>query len=304
VFGDSDERWHAHLGNDTFTTLIAAQLSPEQVVTDARLTKIIEAEGTFTLVLARSDGTTFSANFDHVVLALPFSTLRDVDLDEVTLSDEKRTIVAELGYGTNAKVMGGFSSRVWRDAYAASGAMVTDLPAQQTWDTSIGQAGPTGIITNFLGGAQGEASGEGDAPTWFAEVAVPALEAAWPGCAAAYSGTAVRMHWPTAPHAKGSYACYRPGQWAFWGLEGVREGNLHFCGEHTSLDFQGWMEGGAETGALVAAEILDDLGVAYSRGHRAALGDKRLLPQATYHGDAQPRLRWTERRRLRRALRG
>ena len=44
------------------------------------------------------------------------------------------------------------------------------------------------------------------------------------------------------------YTCYRPGQWSFWPLEGEREGSLHFCGEHTSPDFQGWMEGAAETG--------------------------------------------------------
>jgi monoamine oxidase len=39
-------------------------------------------------------------------------------------------------------------------------------------------------------------------------------------------------------------------------------GNLHFAGEHTSLDFQGYMEGGAESGARAAREILVDLGLA------------------------------------------
>jgi monoamine oxidase len=39
-------------------------------------------------------------------------------------------------------------------------------------------------------------------------------------------------------------------------------GNLHFCGEHTSIDFQGYMEGGCESGTRVAQEILTDLGLA------------------------------------------
>jgi monoamine oxidase len=68
------------------------------------------------------------------------------------------------------------------------------------------------------------------------------------------------MHWPSYEFTEGSYTCYLPGQWSFWGHEGEREGNVHFCGEHTSADFQGWMEGGAETGAFAAKEVLDDLG--------------------------------------------
>jgi len=59
----------------------------------------------------------------------------------------------------------------------------------------------------------------------------------------------------------GSYSCYLPGQARFSGLEGERVGNLHFCGEHTSVDYQGYMNGGAESGERVAAELLDDLGV-------------------------------------------
>jgi monoamine oxidase len=45
------------------------------------------------------------------------------------------------------------------------------------------------------------------------------------------------------------------------GAEGERVGNLHFCGEHTSLDAQGFMEGAALTGAMVADEVAGDLGL-------------------------------------------
>ena len=114
------------------------------------------------------------------------------------------------------------------------------------------------------------------------------------------AGSAVRMHWPTHPHTKGSYACYKPGQWGTWGEEGKRVGNLHFCGEHCSLDFQGFMEGAAETGAMVAVEILDDLGVKKEAKTSALrlLGQKLALPQASYHGDRRQRLNWIRRRRI------
>jgi hypothetical protein len=115
------------------------------------------------------------------------------------------------------------------------------------------------------------------------------------------AGSARRAHWASAPNAKGSYTCYRPGQWSFWSTEGLREGNLHFAGEHTSLDFQGWMEGAAETGAFAAAEVLNDLGVAYPDELARILADK--LPQETWGlGEAEEkRRRPLTRRRLLRA---
>jgi monoamine oxidase len=46
-----------------------------------------------------------------------------------------------------------------------------------------------------------------------------------------------------------------------YGVEGERVGNLFFAGEHTSLENQGYMEGGCETGQRAAVEILQDLGL-------------------------------------------
>lgn len=111
------------------------------------------------------------------------------------------------------------------------------------------------------------------------------------------------MHWPSYEHTLGSYTCYRPGQWSFWGQEGVREGNLHFCGEHTSADFQGWMEGGAETGALVAAEILENLQLEPSAELAQLLSVKTLLPQPAFKHGATARLSYRERRLVLGALR-
>jgi monoamine oxidase len=105
------------------------------------------------------------------------------------------------------------------------------------------------------------------------------------------------MHWPTHPHTLGSYACYRPGQWAFYGIEGAREGNVHFCGEHCSLEFQGYMEGAAETGALVAAAILDDLGLEPSPMHRRIVERKLVLPHPAVDGRLPSRPRWRARQR-------
>jgi monoamine oxidase len=277
IFGDSDERWHAHGGNDSFVTELAARLPDGTVALEHRLVAA-RGSGPFSLTFETPDGE-HTVEVDTVVFALPFSILRELDTADLALGDEKREIIETLGYGTNAKVMAGFSRPVWREDHGALGSATTDLPFQQAWDTSLGQDGTTAILTNFLGGQAGLDAGDGTAEDWVTGVTLPGLDEVYPGAAAAYTaGSAVRMHWPTVPTQRGSYTCYRPGQWAFWSLEGEREGDLHFCGEHTSADFQGWMEGGAESGERVASEILDELGVALpsSLERRAAL--QQLLP--------------------------
>jgi monoamine oxidase len=57
----------------------------------------------------------------------------------------------------------------------------------------------------------------------------------------------------------GSYACWKVGQYTlFSGYEGMRQGNIHFASEHCSINFQGFMEGGAQEGTRAANEILTD----------------------------------------------
>lgn len=260
IFGESDERFHARPGSDAFPTLLAARLKDGTVNLDSRLSSLSGGGPRgFTLELTSKSGSTREVRAEYVVLALPFSVLRKVALN-VPLTDLKRQIIDELGYGTNAKVMGQFDSRVWRDVHEKSGTVTTDLPLQQVWDTSIGQPGKRGILTNFLGGKAGEAVGEPDPEDYYTGL-LSDLEQIFPGVRDVYrSGSARRMHWPSYEHALGSYTCYTPGQWSFWGHEGEREGDLLFCGEHTSMEFQGWMEGGAETGAFVAWELLQELG--------------------------------------------
>jgi hypothetical protein len=46
----------------------------------------------------------------------------------------------------------------------------------------------------------------------------------------------------------------------FGGIEGRRSGGVIFCGEHTTQDHQGFMEGGAFTGVQAAKELIDHLG--------------------------------------------
>ena len=268
IFGESDERFHVRGGNDRITTALGDRLGP--VVERGHVLESVaaRADGSYVCTFAR-DAAVVSVAADHVLLALPFTLLRDVRLD-VALPPVKRQAIAELGYGTNAKLMVGFSERVWRTRHRSNGSSLAELPYQLTWETSRLQPGRAGVLTNFTGGHHGEALGEGT-PAAQAAALVAALERVFPGVGAARAGmTEARFHWPTHPWTRGSYASYLPGQWtAFRGAEGVPVDNLFFAGEHCSLEAQGFMEGGCETGEQAAAAILERRGLRRAGAARA-----------------------------------
>lgn len=258
IFGTSDERFHTHEGNDAIPTRIAAALK-STVETGHRLVRVsTRPDGRYALSFEKAGGGTVEAGYDHVVLTLPWTLLREVEFSPA-LPAKKATMIRELGYGHGAKLMLGFESRPWRAVHLKSGSTLSDRGPQSVWETSRGQAGAHGILTVLAGGAEGLALGSGTAEAR-AQTYLPHLESLYPGTQAAYRvGSAVRMHWPSFEYARGSYACYRPGQAAWSGTEEERVGNLHFAGEHTSADFQGFMEGAARTGIRAAKEILEDL---------------------------------------------
>jgi len=63
--------------------------------------------------------------------------------------------------------------------------------------------------------------------------------------------------WTGSPFQLGSYSYWKVGQYVqFAGVEREVEGTVHFAGEHTSVDAQGYMEGAVESGERAAHEVL------------------------------------------------
>ncbi len=263
VFGASDERSHVRGGNDRIPQALAERLG--DVVETGHVLEAVGADGGGHVLSFRDGAASRQVRARQVVLALPFTLLRQVHLD-LPLPMAKRRAIDSLAYGSNAKLMVGFDSRVWR-THAANGASMSDLPYQTTWETTRKQPGRAGVLVNFTGGAHGAALGQGSARSQ-ADAMVADLERVYPGVAAARTGARqVRMHWPTHPWAQGSYACLRPGDWTgIRGAIGEAVGGLHFAGEHCALDTQGFMEGGCESGESAARAVLAQRG----RVHAAA----------------------------------
>ncbi len=258
IVGESDERYKVRGGNQQIVDGLARRLDG-QIRLGHRLTAIRGRGPGFTLSFERRGAGAVDVAAAVVIIAIPFTILREVEIS-VPLPAYKRRAIRELGYGTNAKLMLGLLERPWR-ARGFSGAAYSDTGFQLCWDNSRGQPGPVGGITLFSGGKPGLEVGRGTADEQAARL-LPGVDGVFPGVVAARSGTAARWHWPTYPFTKASYACYKPGQWtSIRGAEGTGVGNLFFAGEHCSLDYQGFMNGGAETGRLAAAAVLRRLGL-------------------------------------------
>lgn len=252
VLGESDERYKVRGGNQRVVDELAKRVQP-QIQMLHRLEAIRSNGSGYTLTF-QTGGRAVDEQADVVIMTIPFTMLREVTIG-VDLPALKKKAIAELGYGANAKVMVGFKSRPWeRRGYA--GNVYSDEAFQLAWANSYLQPGTEGGLTLYSGGKLAHEAGAGPAEE-VAQRLLRGIEKVYPGTVANRNGKVSRIHWPTYPWTKGAYACYKPGQWTtIAGAEGLPVGNLFFAGEHCSYDFQGYMNGGAQTGADAAKAVM------------------------------------------------
>jgi monoamine oxidase len=187
----------------------------------------------------------------YMVCATPASTLRDVRF-EPAMPDEQRAAIQTLKYGAATKTALQFERATWRKR-GRPRAFGTSLSIGAVWDGNEEQGGAGGILTLMAGGAASAATremlGSGGPARLVQELDWLDLKKdallAWDS-----------VSWEDDPWARGGYAFfdhrYDPA---------IREwlarpfGRIVFAGEHTSLKWQGYMNGAVETGLRAAAEI-------------------------------------------------
>lgn len=261
LYGASEEGFCVKGGNDQIPKTLAKRVE-SSIQPHTSLERIRSlSDGRYQVTL-RSDQGVSDRTYERVILALPFSVLRTIDLD-VDLSPVKRAAIAQLGYGSNNKLITGYREKVWRDRYQATALTFSDLPFQSVWEASHSQYGSkdNALLTNFVGGRSGVELGNQSTEEAIAQL-LPQLNQVYPGVQDAYlQQGGLRTSWVHDPFSRGSYSGYRVGQWTqFYGVEGERVGNLFFVGEHCSKQYQGWMEGACETAEQAVATILAEVG--------------------------------------------
>lgn len=250
-FGSSDQRYKVEGGNDLITTAIANDLS-DPVVLGHKLVAVRPNGAGYRLTFQKPNGGCTDVLTDYLLLTLPFSTLREVDI-QVALPNVLRNYIDQCGYGTNSKLVLGFDRRYWRDN-DYNGLFFTDLDLQSGWDSSQLQPGQKGSLTVFTGGQKGLDVAQGSAQ-YQRSLAMPQLNQLFPGANTFDNNKVLRFTWPTYEWSKGSYTCFSVGQYTAFSGSAEPVGNMYFAGEHTSFDYQGYMEGGAVSGKEAAKAI-------------------------------------------------
>lgn len=269
AFGVSDERYHIRGGNQALPQVMAESLGIGTTVKlGHRLLRLGQTSaGRYSLTFQNGSATT-EVVADYVVLALPFAVLRDIDYDGAGFDPLKDQAIQELGRGHNGKLQLQFSTRPWSTSGPwpgiSNGSTYADTGYQASWEASRAQAGSNGLLVLYSGGStvdgMSTSSAFATAPSGGVNVdaqnGLTQLATVFPGISAKWNGKATQSLPHKSSFFNASYSYYRVGQYTdFGGYERVRQGGVLFCGEHTSTNFQGFMEGGAHEGKRAATEL-------------------------------------------------
>ena len=280
LLGYSDETYAVEGGNsriiDGLTNALQGQIHYGSALTKVERDRREGYELTFA-----NGGQAYA---DYVILAMPFSVLRHVELG-ISLPTTLRQFINELDLGRNEKVQGGFAQRVWRQQGFSLEAW-TDLGFSEAWDGSQRQPDhQDGVLSYFLGGDEvnqlsGVAGGSGTVGSNF----TTALATFVPDLAGNATGKYLGTRWTTNPYSYGAYANFKPGQLTQFGnyfwvesnvpgeSQSVNVGRIVIAGEQVSDAYYGFMNGGAQTGRLAAQWVLNQLGIVASIPSQLQIG--------------------------------
>jgi monoamine oxidase len=237
-------------GNDRLATALAAPLG-DRLHFSAELVSV-SARGRRVRARVKTARQIAEIEADYLVVALPATTLRRIPFSPA-LPERQHRAIAGLQYGRATKTLLQFSHRFWR-APDRPRAFGSPPPIGALWEGNEEQPGRMGILSLLAGGAVSDAT----ADVMRAQGASGLVSAlGWLGAKKADLVASYQTVWENEPWSKGGYAFFDPGfdpldrDW----LSRPR-GSIFFAGEHTSLRWQGYMNGAVESGQRAAAEIV------------------------------------------------
>jgi monoamine oxidase len=243
------EMFRIGAGNDRLATAVARKLRGALLLKTI-VRRIIQRDDGVVVTVETLGQTHTEIHADFVVCALPASTARGV-IFEPALPDAQHEAIARLRYGCATKLLLQFDRRFWRRRGRPL-AFGSDAPTGAVWDGNENQRGPNGILS-FLAGGHASAAMQ-DILRREGERGV-VQRIGWLGKPSRLLASKTIV-WDHDPWARGGYAYFDPGfdpLWRDWLARPA--GRVVFAGEHTSVKYQGYMNGAVESGLRAAAEI-------------------------------------------------
>lgn len=235
-------------GNDAIASAMAGRLEGK-VRLDTVLRQIRQRSGGIVATLEHR-GEIAELRADFLVSALPATTLRQCVIDP-PLPEMQRQAVDHLKYGDATRLLLQFDRRFWNRRGQPS-AFGSDQSFGALWDGNEQQRGRAGILS-FLAGGRASYELQSILAADGAAGVVRAIR--WLGSPGRVLASRV-ITWEHDPWALGGYAYFDPGFNPLWREALARpHGRVVFAGEHTSIRWQGYMNGAVESGQRAAAEI-------------------------------------------------
>ncbi len=237
-------------GNDRLATGLAARLR-EEVRLRSTVLAATQSRDKVRVTVSNPEGGRTQIATDYLVLAVPATTLRRIAF-RPPLPPLQRQAIQNLQYGRATKTLLQFERRFWQ-RHGHPRAYGTNLPIGAIWDGNEEQRGRAGILTLLAGG-----SASTDTRKLVAKRGVEGLVEAleWLGASQTAVLASRMVCWEDDPWAQGGYAFFDPAydpELRMWLAR--PHGRIVFAGEHTSLRWQGYMNGAVESGLRAAAEV-------------------------------------------------
>ncbi len=261
VLGASDEAYMVSGGSSQVINSLTRALRG-QIKTRQALTKLESQEKGFRLSFASGD----TVEADYVILAIPFTTLRQVDL-RVDLPPNLRQFINDVDLGQNDKLFARFQEKTWKRKGVFDEDFWTNFGYVTGWESTIRiPERKDGVLTFFYGGRDVN-DFHSNSIRSLSQEALNSFDNIVPGIKEQTTNQFLRSSWSLDPYIKGSYTNFKPGQLSEFAeylyieaedpeeSQNVAVGNLVFAGEHLSDEFGGYMNGGAQTGRLAAAVV-------------------------------------------------
>lgn len=255
--GGYDERYCIPGGNDVLASTLSARLPVGSIHLDRRLSAVVRrADQTYSLTFRSPGGPARTVIADRVILTIPPTMLREVDLSRAGISSRHLQQIQRQPLGTAAKLNLQFHGRPWRDA-GHTGDTSSDTTIQMAWSSQFQSIDPAALVVldNHPGNYDASTPAHGVAPRSVLQRALRHLDQWYPTSSTASIPRQAHLdYWPNDPFVRGTWSCYDVGGFtAYGGVEPRREGNLHFAGETTAPFVEHSTMCGAVTSGMRAA---------------------------------------------------
>lgn len=219
-------------------------------------------------------GKNLTDTFDYVICAIPYSTLREIEIAPF-FSDQKMQAIRELNYIDSQKTLFLCKKRFWEEdthyGRINGGTSFTDqiiqsivYPPDHLYGVHPEGYHEPGVLTASynIGQDAGRLSNQGKHRRFnVIKSDVERVHGMAPGLLDSYISSHQTMHWNDEPWARGAFAFPNPGQkinLAYAMQQPEYENRIFFAGEHIS-NKQGWIQGALSTGRTAANSVAKEV---------------------------------------------